>query len=172
MFNKQTRYDHSPRYAVHTNNFINIQTCLIHCLLCIASILCFSVWYRPNTFQGYIELLLVTTISTHQFFLTIFAHSTTPINEVRLEPLSPSCRHDVKSIFLLGQPNGLRFCYTQSRSVQTRSSSNIVFLSSRWNVFYPKDRTSSSISILRIETVCAEFYLQDRTYSILRIEIL
>ena len=29
-----------------------------------------------------------------------------------------------------------------------------------------------SISILRIETVCAEFYLQDRTHFILRIEIL
>ena len=76
--------------------------------------------------QGYIDLLLVTTFGKFQFFVTIFAHSTTPINEVCLEPLSPSCGHGVKSTFLLGQPNGLRFCYTQSRSVETRSSSNIV----------------------------------------------
>ena len=38
-------------------------------------------------------------------------------------------------------------------------------------IFYPKDRMLFSIFLLRIEIVCAEFYLQDRTYSILRIEI-
>ena len=81
---------------------------------------------RPKFFQGYVVLLLVTTLGKFQIFVTIFAHSTTPINEVCLEPLSPSCGHGVKSTFLLGQPNGLRFCYTQSRSVETRSSSNIV----------------------------------------------
>ena len=81
---------------------------------------------RPKIFQGYVVLLLVTTLGKFQIFVTIFAHSTTPINEVCLEPLSPSCGHGVKSTFLLGQPNGLRFCYTQSRSVETRSSSNIV----------------------------------------------
>ena len=39
-------------------------------------------------------------------------------------------------------------------------------------MFYHEDRMLFSISILRIEIVCAEFYLQDGTYSILRIEIL
>ena len=95
----------------------------IHCPLCIASILCFSVWYRLNFFQGYVELLLVTAIGTFKFFLTIFAHSTTPIIEVCLEPLSANCALWCEK---LGQPNGLTLCYTQSRSVETRSSSNIV----------------------------------------------
>ena len=71
-----------------------------------------------------------TVVSDHTwqvlFFVTIFAHSTTPINEVCLEPLSPNFRNGVNSTFLLGQPNGLRICYTRSRSVETRSSSNIV----------------------------------------------
>ena len=35
-----------------------------------------------------------------------FAHSGTPISEVCLEPLWPSCGHGVKSTFLLGRPNG------------------------------------------------------------------
>ena len=83
---------------------------------------------RPKTFWGYVALLLVTTLckSKVHFFAIFFAYSTTPIDEVCLEPLSPSCGHGVKSTFLLGQPNGLRFCYTRSRSVETRSSSNIV----------------------------------------------
>ena len=68
----------------------------------------------------------MTTLSKFQLFVTIFAHSTTPIHEVCLEPLSPSSGHGVKSTFLLGQPDRLRFCYTRSRSVETRSSSNIV----------------------------------------------
>ena len=59
-------------------------------------------------------------------FVTVFANSTTPINEVCLEPLSPSSGHGVKSTSLLEQSNGFRFCYTQSHSVETRSSSNIV----------------------------------------------
>ena len=82
---------------------------------------------RPKVYHWYVVLLLVTTLSKFQFFVTIFVHSTTP---VCLELLWPSCRCDqaagVKSTFLLGQPNGLRFCYTQSRSGETKSSSNIV----------------------------------------------
>ena len=35
-----------------------------------------------------------------------FAHSVTPISEVCLEPLWPSCGHGVNSTFLLGRPNG------------------------------------------------------------------
>ena len=85
-----------------------------------------SKYSEAKKFSG----ICCTVVSDHtgkfQFFVTIFAHSTTPINEVCLEPLSPSCGHGVKSTFLLGQPNGLRFCYTRSRSVETRSSSNIV----------------------------------------------
>ena len=57
------------------------------------------------------------------FCVRTFAFSTTPINEVCLEPLSPSCRHGVKSAFLLGQPNGHRFSYIRSRYVETSSSS-------------------------------------------------
>ena len=75
---------------------------------------------------GYVVLLLVTTLAKFQFFVTIFAHSTTPIDEVWLEPLSPSCRHGVKSTFLLGHTNGLRFCYTRSCSVETRSKTQIL----------------------------------------------
>ena len=82
---------------------------------------------RPKVYQGYVVLLLVTTLSKFQFFVTIFVHSTTP---VCLELLWPSCRCDqaagVKSTFLLGLPNGFKFCYTRSRSVETWSSSNIV----------------------------------------------
>ena len=81
---------------------------------------------RSKIFQGYVLLLLVTTLGKFQFFVTIFAHSTTPINEVCLKPLSPSCGHGVESTVLLGQLNGLKFRYTQSRSAETRSSSNIV----------------------------------------------
>ena len=76
-------------------------------------------------------VICCTVVSDHTqpvsiFCVTMFAHTTTPVYEVFLEPLSPSSRHGVKSTFLLGQPNGLRFCYTRSRSVETRSSSNIV----------------------------------------------
>ena len=81
---------------------------------------------RPKNFQGYVVLLLVITSGKFQYFVTIFGHSTPSINEVCLEPLSPSCGHGVKSTFLLGKRDGLRFCYTQSHSVETRSSSNIV----------------------------------------------
>ena len=41
---------------------------------------------RLNIFQTQVVLLLVTTPSKFQFFVTIFAQSTTPINEVFLEP--------------------------------------------------------------------------------------
>ena len=80
----------------------------------------------PKIVQGYVVLFLVTTLGKFQFFVTTFAHSKTPINQVCLKPLSSRCGHSVKSTFLLGQPNGLTFCYTKSRSVETRSSSNIV----------------------------------------------
>ena len=42
---------------------------------------------KTKIFQGYIVLLLVTTLSMFQLFVTIFAHFATPINEVCLEPL-------------------------------------------------------------------------------------
>ena len=71
-----------------------------------------------------------TVVSDHTLQVSnsakIFAYSTTLLSEVCLEPLWPSCGHGVKSTSLLGQPNGLRFCYTQSRSVKSWSSSNIV----------------------------------------------
>ena len=82
---------------------------------------------RPKIFQGYVVLLLVTTLGKFQIFVTIFVHFTTSFNEVCLEPLWPSCGHGVKCTFLLlGLPNGHKFCYTRSRSVETWSSSNIV----------------------------------------------
>ena len=97
----------------------------------------------------YVVLLLVTTLGKFQFYVRIFAHSTTPINEVCLEPLSPSCRHGVKSVFLLGQPNGLRFSYIRSRSVETRSSSSILHF---WNLsvkgFWTVYRLFKSVVIL------------------------
>ena len=64
-FNKQTRYVHSPSYAVHTN-VINKQTCLIHFYCSFFWTLFFSVLFRPNFFQGYVVLLLVTTIGKFQ----------------------------------------------------------------------------------------------------------
>ena len=42
---------------------------------------------RPKVHQGYVVLLLVTTLEKFQIFVTTFAHSTTPINEVCSEPL-------------------------------------------------------------------------------------
>ena len=54
--------------------------------------------------------------------------------EVYLEPLWPSCGHCVSSNVLRGQPNGFKFCYTRSNSVETWSSSNIVF---SWLHFFP-----------------------------------
>ena len=85
-----------------------------------------SKYSEAKSFSG----ICCNVVSDHtlqvSIFATYFAHSTTPIDEVCFEPLPPSCGHGVKSTFLLGQPNGLRFCYTQSRSVETRSSSNIV----------------------------------------------
>ena len=48
---------------------------------------------RPEFYQGYVVLLLVTILGKFQIFVTIFAHSTTPINEVCLEPLRPSYVH-------------------------------------------------------------------------------
>ena len=72
----------------------------------------------------------MTTLSKFEFFATIFAHFATPINEVCLEPLWPSCGHDANSTFLQGLPYGFKFCYTRSRSVKTWGSS-IFFL----NVF-------------------------------------
>ena len=53
---------------------------------------------RPKFYQGYVVLLLETTLGKFQIFVTIFAHSTTPINEVCLEPLSPSCGHGANRI--------------------------------------------------------------------------
>ena len=40
---------------------------------------------RPKVYQGYAVLLFVTTLSKFQFFVTVFAHSKTTINEVCLE---------------------------------------------------------------------------------------
>ena len=81
----------------------------------------------------------MTTLGKFQFFVTIFALSTTPINEVCLEPLSPSFRHGVESTFLLGHPNGLRFCYTLSCSVGTRSRSCLHFFPNLLNLMQKID---------------------------------
>ena len=78
-----------------------------------------SVFSKAKSFLGYAVLLLVSTLGKFQFFLTIVAHSATPINEVRLEPLSPNCGHGANKTFQLALPHGLRFCYTRSRSVET-----------------------------------------------------
>ena len=75
---------------------------------------------RPKVYQGYVLLLSVTKLSKFQIFVTNFAHSTTPINKVCLEPLWPSCGHGVKSTFLLGLPNGLKFWYTYGKWVTWR----------------------------------------------------
>ena len=45
-----------------------------------------SKYSEAKHFQTQVVLLLVTTPSKFQFFVTIFAQSTTPINEVFLEP--------------------------------------------------------------------------------------
>ena len=74
---------------------------------------------RPKVYQGYVAILLVTTLGKFQTVVTIFAHSITLINEVCLQLLWPSCGHGVKSTFLLGLPSGFKFCYTQSRSAET-----------------------------------------------------
>ena len=42
---------------------------------------------RLKVYSGYVVLLLVTTLGKFQIFVTIFAHSTTLINEVCLELL-------------------------------------------------------------------------------------
>ena len=39
---------------------------------------------EAEIFQGYVVLLLVDTLRKFQFFVTIFAHSATPISEVFL----------------------------------------------------------------------------------------
>ena len=62
---------------------------------------------RAKVYQGYDVLLLVTTLGKFLFFKTIFAHSTTPFDEVCLEP------------FVTKLPHGFGFCYTKSRSVST-----------------------------------------------------
>ena len=81
-----------------------------------------------------LDTTLLTTLGKFQFFVTIFAHSTAPIDEECLKPLSPwpLTRHGVKSTFLLGQPNGLRFCYTQSRSVESNRCK-----SASWEFIFP-----------------------------------
>ena len=48
--------------------------------------------------QGYAVLLLVTTLSKFRIFVTISAHSVTPISEVCLEPLWSSCWDDQMDI--------------------------------------------------------------------------
>ena len=52
----------------------------------------------PKISQGYVLLLLVTTLSRFQVFATVFAHFATPINEVCLEPLWPSCGYGAMRI--------------------------------------------------------------------------
>ena len=62
---------------------------------------------RPKIYQGYVVLLLVTTLSKFEIFVTIFAYSAAPINEVCFESLWPTCGLGVKSTFLLRLPHGL-----------------------------------------------------------------
>ena len=76
-------------------------------------------------------LLLATTLSKFQIFMRSFAQFATPLNELCLEPLWPSCRHSVNSNFLVGLPNGFQFW---SSSVKTPSSSRIV---SYWYFLFP-----------------------------------
>ena len=78
-----------------------------------------QIQWSQKFIQGYVSLLLVTTLSKFQFFVTNFAHSATHINEVCLKPLWPSCIHGVNSTSLMGQQNKFKFRYTQSRSVKT-----------------------------------------------------
>ena len=112
--NKQRRYVHSPSYTVHTN-VINKQTCLIHCPLCIASILCFSVWYRPNIFQGYVELLLVTTIGKFQ------------LQHLLMGYVLNHCHQDADIVWKAP------FCWDNLMD-ETRSNSNIVL---SYLIFFP-----------------------------------
>ena len=78
---------------------------------------------RLNHYQGYVVLLLVTTLSKFQIFVTIVSHSATPINGVCFEPLTPSCQHGVDSTFQLAVPHEFRFLYTWTRSVRTWGNS-------------------------------------------------
>ena len=46
-----------------------------------------SKYNETKIFLGYVVLLLVNSLSKVQFVVTIFAHSSTPTNEVCLEQL-------------------------------------------------------------------------------------
>ena len=82
---------------------------------------------KAKNFWGYVVLLLLTTLSKFQFFMTIFAHYATLINEIRFRPLSPSCGIGANITSQLSLPHGFMFCYTLSRSVETWGNS-IIFL--------------------------------------------
>ena len=83
--------------------------------------------YHARSKKYYVVVLFVTKLSWFQFFVTIFAHSATPINEVHLEPLWPICGHGANKTSQLALPHWFKACYTRSRSVETWGNS-IIFL--------------------------------------------
>ena len=87
-----------------------------------------SKFSRAKNFQGYVVLFVSNYTQQVSIFRDSFcSFSATPINEVRLEPLSPSCRNGASRTSQLALPHGFRFCYTHSRSVETWGNS-IIFL--------------------------------------------
>ena len=98
---------HAAPYVIYRSRLHQILGQISLCLLRNANTV------RPKNFQGYVVLLLVTTLGNFQIFVAIFAHPATPINEAYLEPLWPSGGHGANRASQLALPHGLRFCYTQ-----------------------------------------------------------